>query len=110
MASDSGQYTVLVLLDLTAAFDTVDHKILINRMRDTFGISGTVLHWSLSYLTDRGFCVSINQIKSDVQGLSCGVPQGSVLGHILFLLFLTPLGQIISQFSNISHHFYTDDI
>ncbi len=110
MSADSGEHTVLVLLDLSSAFDTVDHSILINRLHNLVGLSGSVLKWFSSYLSERSFSVSANHIMSDTTGLSCGVPQGSVLGPVLFLLYLLPLGQLICQFEDISYHLYADDI
>lgn len=110
MAADSGHYTVLVLLDLTSAFDTVDHEILIDRLKTVFGFSGSVLQWFSSYITDRTFNVVVNNIMSEMSGLSCGVAQGSVLGPFLFLLYLLPLGQIIQRFSEVSYHLYADDV
>ena len=94
------QYTVLVLLDLTAAFDTVDHVIMIQCLQNDFGISGTVLEWFSSYFNGRTFSVLANNYQSESKTLSCGVPQGSVLGPILFLLYLFPLGRLISLFGN----------
>ena len=110
MSADSGEHTVLVLLDLSSAFDTVDHNILISRLRDRVGMSGLVLKWFSSYLSKRSFSVSINNVLSETTELSCGVPQGSVLGPVLFLLYLLPLGQLIRKFKNISYHLYADDI
>ncbi len=80
MASDAGDYSVLVLLDLSAASDTVDHCTLINRLYSLAGISRLALDWLSSYLYDRSFSVSIGSYMSDSIPLSCGVPQGSVLG------------------------------
>ena len=110
MSTDSGEYTVLVLLDLSSAFDTVDHNILIKRLHDLVGMYGSVLQWFSSYLSGRTFSVCVNQIMSDTTELSCGVPQGSVLGPILFLLYILPLGTIIRSYNNVSYHFYVDDI
>ncbi len=110
MASDSGDCSVLVLLDLSAAFDTVDHCTLINRLYSLVGISGSALEWLSSYLYDRSFSVSIGSYMSDSVPLSCGVPQGSVLGPLLLNLYMLPLGKIINSFKIISYHFYADDI
>uniref|UniRef100_A0A672G1H3 Reverse transcriptase domain-containing protein n=1 Tax=Salarias fasciatus TaxID=181472 RepID=A0A672G1H3_SALFA len=110
MSADSGSCTVLVLLDLSSAFDTVDHQVLLCRLRDHVGLSGSVLQWFTSYLSGRSFCVSINQVKSESMNLASGVPQGSVLGPILFLLYLLPLGNIIQRFKDVSYHLYADDI
>ena len=110
VSADSGEYTVLVLLDLSSAFDTVDHNILIKRLHDLVGMYGSVLQWFSSYLSGRTFSVCVNQIMSDTTELSCGVPQGSVLGPILFLLYILPLGTIIRSYNNVSYHFHADDI
>lgn len=85
MAADSGRYSVLVLLDLSSAFDTVDHKILLNRLEKEFGIVGSVLKWFTSYLSDRTFSVYVNGILSEATPFLTGVPQGSVLGPLFFL-------------------------
>ena len=96
LAADSGGYTVLVLLDLSSAFDTIDHNILSNRLHNMVRISGSVLQWFSSYLSARTFSVCVNQIMSDSVEVSCGVPRGSVVGPMLFLPNVLPLSNIIS--------------
>uniref|UniRef100_A0A669ESL6 Reverse transcriptase domain-containing protein n=1 Tax=Oreochromis niloticus TaxID=8128 RepID=A0A669ESL6_ORENI len=110
MAADRGDCSVLVLLDLSSAFDTVDHQILIHRLNLMVGISGSVLKWFTSFLEDRTLLVSVGNFRSDVAKFLCGVPQGSVLSPLLFSLYILPLGRIISGFKNISYHLYADDI
>jgi len=108
LASDSGQVSLLTLLDLSAAFDTIDHSILLYRLSNTYGIRNTALSWFESYLTNRFQSVSINDIQSDPVQLTYGVPQGSVLGPVLFTLYTSPLSNIINQ-HHIKHHLYADD-
>uniref|UniRef100_A0A8C1IL60 Reverse transcriptase domain-containing protein n=1 Tax=Cyprinus carpio TaxID=7962 RepID=A0A8C1IL60_CYPCA len=98
----------LVLLDLTAAFDTIDHAILISRLEHCVGIRDTALQWFRSYLSDRSFSVKLGESTSSIAPLFCGVPQGSVLGPLLFSLYLHPLGNIFKRLG-ISYHFYADD-
>ena len=99
---------VLVLLDLSSAFDTVDHSILLNRLEEWVGIKGTALLWFKSYLQHRTFSVSIGHSSSPSAPVSYGVPQGSILGPILFCLYMLPLGDIIRKHF-VSFHFYADD-
>lgn len=87
---DSGSCAILVLLDLSAAFDTIDHSILLHRLEKVVGIQGVALQWLSSYLKDRTFSVSIGSVSSRPVPLSCGVPQGSILGPLLFTLYILP--------------------
>ena len=88
---------MLVLLDLSAAFDMVDHSILLQRLEHVIGIKGTALGWFKSYLSEVFQFVLVNEESSSHTRVSHGVPQGSVLGPILFTLYMLPLGNIIRQ-------------
>ena len=79
-----GEPTALVLLDLSAAFDTISHSTLLSCLRSWFGVGGSVLKWFASYLTDHYKSIKISSTLSDVCKLLFGVPQGSVLGPLLF--------------------------
>ena len=105
---DGQRVTLLVLLDLSAAFDTIDHDVLHNRLPTDFGIKGTALKWFESYLSNRRQRVSIEGVTSKLFDLDFGVPQGSCLGPLLFLLYSSKLFKIISRHLP-SVHAYADD-
>ena len=109
---DNKQVSCLILLDLSAAFDTVSHKLLLNCLKYRFGITGVFLKWLEEYLTGRHQWVvlgeSAKQVMSEKVTLKQGVPQGSILGPILFTLYTSPLGDICRS-HNIMFHSYTDD-
>ena len=107
-AMDNRKILLLVLLDLSAAFDTVDHATLFNRLKSRIGIDGVALDWFKSYLGNQSQFVRINEATSSTVSLDFGLPQGSVLGPALFSLYTTPLGKII-QHHGISYHCYADD-
>src|SRR6187399_1013567 len=108
LASNQQKVSALVLLDLSAAFDTIDHQILLSRLSSTFGFSDTALSLIKSYLTDRSQYVTIGDHRSSPVPITTGVPQGSVLGPLLFTLYTTPIGHILSK-SSVSFHLYADD-
>jgi hypothetical protein len=100
--------TCLSLLDLSAAFDTIDHEVLIDRLQSWFGIQGTAHIWLKSYLTNRTFSVLTNGNKSEKHPVTSGLPQGSILDTIPFCIYTTPLSHLLST-SDIQHHLHADD-
>ena len=95
----------LVLLDLSAAFDTIDHDNLLYILEKYVGIGGSALRLIRSYFSDRTQRVQIYGILSDLASLLCGVPQGSVLDPMKFCLYFLPLGAILRH-HNIGYHIY----
>ena len=106
--ADDRKVNLLVLLDLSAAFDTIDHDILIKRLECSFGVKGTALKWFASYLKNRTQSVKVSGFQSEKGFLQFGVPQGSVLGPVLFTMYTQPLVHIMRKF-NILYHLYADD-
>ena len=94
-AIDDGEVTVLALLDVSAAFDSVDHNILLQRLGTSFGFGGRVLEWLQSFVRGRSQSVHIGNLQSEWHVISTGVPQGSVLGPLLYVLFTADVLQIV---------------
>ena len=105
---DDGRVTALTLLNLSAAFNTIDHTILLRRPGNWFGVSGKALDWFKSYLTGRSQRIKLGNCLSSRSYLSFGVPQGSVLGPLLFTLYTTPHSSLVSGHA-IPHQVYADD-
>ena len=108
LALDNHDDVILVLLDLSSAFDTIDHTILVNRLQSKYGITGTVLDWIKSYLGLRTHSTIIQDTSSDAIRLTYGVPQGSVLGPLLFSLYVAPIEDVICA-HGLQPMMYADD-
>ena len=108
MSMDNKAVTLLVLLDLSAAFDTTEHSILLNILQQDVGVVGTALNWFDSFLSGRKKRILVGDKTSDDFNLNCGVPQGSCMGPILFTLYVSRLFKIIFQHLP-SIHGYADD-
>src|SRR5207245_465236 len=108
LSIDQQKVSALVLLDLSAAFDTIDHQILLSRLASNFGINGSAFSLISSYLLNRTQSVTIQSQTSQSSPLLTGVPRGSVLGPLLFCLYTTPLSYIFTN-SSVFFHLYADD-
>ena len=108
-AIDLGQIAGLVLLDLSAAFDTVNHSILHDVFSERFGITGDALQWLSSYLQERTQVVTIGESRSSNRKLVCGVPQGSVLGPKQFIAYIEDVTEVFDK-NGVFYHGYADDM
>ena len=94
VSADNTNVSILELLDLSAAFDTANHRILLNRLENWIGHSGTALNWFNTYLTGRRYFVSLGDCVSNKHDFLFGIPQGSNLDPLQFYLYMLPLGEI----------------
>ena len=108
VAADADHISALVLLDLSSAFDTVDHQTLLSVLQRRFGIDGVVLRWFNSYLCERSQTFSVNGLSSSNRPVTCSVPQGSVLGPLEFIMYTEDVTRIFDRYS-LRHHLFADD-
>ena len=108
-AIDKGEVCALVLLDMSAAFDTVDHTVLIEVLQKRYGVKSTALSWMTSYLSRRTQSVNVGADYSDESSLTCGVPQGSVLGPSEYTMYAEEIDDVVQR-DKLRHHMYADDI
>ena len=101
---DNGLFTGMIVIDLQKAFDMIDHNILLEKLK-AIGFCDDTVNWFHSYLTDRAFLVSIENKYSSILKIFCGVPQGSILGPLLFLIYVNDMKQAVSS----DLLLYTDD-
>ena len=101
--------TILFLLDMSSAFDTLDHNVRIYRL-SAIGITGIALNWFTSYITNRSSSVRSNTYYSPIHSITHGLTQGSVLGPLLFNIYLLPIFEIFTDYPDISLHTYADDL
>ena len=107
MAMDQGKIGILLMLDLSSAFDTINHDILLHRLEMLIGVRGKALLWFKSYLSARTQSVCVSSRTSSDVALLTGVPQGSVLGPVLFTVYTLPVGNIVRR-HGLHIHVYAD--
>ena len=107
-ALDQKSDVILVLLELSAAFETIDHRVLLHRLQSRLGLTGYVLKWSESYLCNSTQFVSSHSSVSESRNLLCGVPQESVLGTLLFTFYTAPLEDTLVRYG-IDFMLFADD-
>ena len=108
LAVDSGDLALLTLLDLSAAFDTVDHAHMLSILRRRFSVESLALDWFQSYLSNRTQTFTVGESKSDPCLVYCSVPQGSVLGPVQFNAYTEDVVELFDH-NKVNHHLYADD-
>ena len=103
----NGKCSILILLDISAAFDTADHHTFLCDL-ENLGITGFTLSWFKTYLTDRNFKIIVNDEESEIGNMKYGVPQGTILGPVLFIIYTLTL-QYMLRYYNFTYNFYADD-
>ena len=106
MSMTTKQFSVLVLLDFSKAFDTINHTLLLSKLAKKFGFESCAVKLVNSYLTGRSQYVEFENLRSETVPLNCGVPQGSILGPLFFSLFINDLPRVLT---NVNYHMYADD-
>ena len=104
---DSNLPIQMILLDLSAAFDTIDFDILIER---SIGIGKVPIKWFSNFIRGRSFSIKINETLSQPYAIKYGVPQGYTLSPILFSIYLLPLNKLLTNFPHVNYNLYADDI
>ena len=107
-AIDNQNSVILLLLDLSAAFDTIDHEILLSRVSSRYGIMGEIHKWFESHLKEKTYRVHVSGGQSAIRTVRSGVPRGSTLGQVLFSLYIAPIGHLLRSLE-IDFHLYADD-
>ena len=105
---EAGNVVIVILLDLSAAFDTIDHTVLLEKLLNDYGVTGSALQWMKSYLEKRYFCVKIDDTLSSFLELLFGVPQGSLLGQNIFILYIKDPQKIAGEYG-LDIQLYADD-